>query len=41
LARWTTALLDVGVRPKELQEGYGVRYAAALQEIRTSPAGDR
>jgi hypothetical protein len=41
LARWTAALVDAGVRPEDLGEGHGVRYAAALEEIRTSPAGER
>lgn len=39
LSRWTTALTEAGVNTEGLAEGYGVRYAAALEEIRTSPAG--
>jgi hypothetical protein len=39
LGRWASALAEAGVGGSGLQEGYGVRYAAALEEIRTSPAG--
>jgi hypothetical protein len=39
LGRWATALAEAGVGGAGLLEGYGVRYAAALEEIRTSPAG--
>ncbi len=39
LSRWTAALTGAGVNTDGLREGYGVRYAAALEEIRTSPAG--
>jgi hypothetical protein len=40
LGRWATALAEAGIGGEELREGYGVRYAAAIEEIRTSPAGD-
>jgi hypothetical protein len=40
LARWTAALVDAGVTPDRLDEEHGLRYAAALEEIRTSPAGE-
>lgn len=40
LGRWASALAEAGVGSAGLREGYGVRYAAALEEIRTSPAGD-
>ena len=40
LGRWASALAEAGVDSTDLREGYGVRYAAALEEIRTSPAGD-
>jgi hypothetical protein len=39
LGRWAAALSEAGVGGAGLREGYGVRYAAALEEIRTSPAG--
>lgn len=39
LARWAAALADSGVTAAELDQGYGLRYAEALEEIRTSPAG--
>ena len=39
LGRWASALAEAGVGPPGLREGYGLRYAAALEEIRTSPAG--
>lgn len=40
LGRWASALSDSGVGPGELAaEGYGLRYAEALEEIRRSPAG--
>jgi hypothetical protein len=39
LGRWAAALAEAGVGGAGLREGYGVRYAAALEEIRTSPAG--
>lgn len=39
LARWAAALADSGVTAAELDQGYGLRYAEALGEIRTSPAG--
>jgi hypothetical protein len=39
LSRWTAALTDAGVGVDGLREGYGLRYAEALEEIRTSPAG--
>jgi hypothetical protein len=39
-ARWAGALVDCGVGPEELTaEGYGLRYAEALDELRRSPAG--
>jgi hypothetical protein len=40
LGRWASALRDSGVGPEELvEEGYGLRYGEALDEIRRSPAG--
>jgi hypothetical protein len=39
LARWASALADSGVTDAELDQGYGLRYAEALEEIRSSPAG--
>lgn len=39
LTRWASALADAGVGAADLGEGYGVRYASAIEEIRTSPAG--
>ena len=40
VARWAGALVDCGVGPEELDaEGYGLRYAEALDELRRSPAG--
>lgn len=39
LARWATALADSGVTDADLNLGYGLRYAEALEEIRSSPAG--
>jgi hypothetical protein len=42
IGRWAGALSDVGVGQEELAaEGYGLRYAEALDELRRSPAGDR
>lgn len=39
LARWAAALADSGVTAAEIDQGYGLRYAEALEEIRTYPAG--
>ena len=39
LGRWTRALHEAGVTAEDLGRGYGVRYAEALEEIRTSPGG--
>jgi hypothetical protein len=40
LSRWAAALVTCGVGPNELAaEGYGLRYAEALEELRRSPAG--
>jgi hypothetical protein len=40
VGRWASALADCGVGPGELAaEGYGLRYAEALDELRRSPAG--
>jgi hypothetical protein len=42
IGRWAGALSNVGVGQEELAaEGYGLRYAEALDELRRSPAGDR
>jgi hypothetical protein len=41
IGRWAGALTDLGVGQEELAaEGYGLRYAEALDELRRSPAGD-
>ena len=34
LARWGSALVDLGVTDDALSEGYGTSYAAALEEFR-------
>jgi hypothetical protein len=40
--RWAAALVDCGVGTEELAaEGYGLRYADALDELGRSPAGRR
>lgn len=39
LARWAAALADSGVTAADLDRGYGLRYAEALEEIRSSAAG--
>jgi hypothetical protein len=40
LSRWAGALVACGVGPDELAtEGYGLRYAEALEELRRSPVG--
>jgi hypothetical protein len=40
IGRWAAALTDVGIGQEELaSEGYGLRYAEALDELRRSPAG--
>jgi hypothetical protein len=39
LARWAAALSDSGVTAAELDQGYGLRYAEALEEIRSSAPG--
>ncbi|HEX2025806.1 MAG TPA: hypothetical protein VHH92_05385 [Actinomycetota bacterium] len=41
IGRWAAALSDVGIGQDELiAEGYGLRYAEALDELRRSPAGE-
>jgi hypothetical protein len=40
VGRWASALVDCGLGLDELAaEGYGLRYAEALDELRRSPAG--
>jgi hypothetical protein len=40
VGRWASALVDCGVGPDDVSaEGYGLRYAEALEELRRSPAG--
>jgi hypothetical protein len=40
LSRWAAALVACGVGTEELAtEGYGLRYAEALEELRRSPTG--
>jgi hypothetical protein len=37
MARWARALGDIGVRQSELDLGYGVRYARALESFKGTP----